>query len=341
MPAARRLTRGRALLLAALFALSGAALITPSATASAAAAAAESASGQNGAEELRWVRLDKLHPTQGAVGHDQVHYKLGRYASTKDEDRGKFNKKYDDWCEANGQGEAASVRAHARLDKPGRFSCTIPEGQETADSVAAMKTVVVGPRDRLYLTDGHHTFTSFWETPDGGPKTKIRVRVAADLSHLDKKEFWAEMEQRGWVWLRDGGGRKITADQLPGRLGLDRLDDDPYRALVYFTRDIGYQKPAKPVEFLEFYWGAWLRDDLRLSLDDYDLDDHADYLRLVEDASRAMVALPGTTELADGRTADGLGRLATWNAKEFAKLSTPMADAKPGKLAYALNHRLR
>jgi len=29
--------------------------------------------------------------------------------------------------------------------------------------IGEMKTAVVGPGGQLYLTDGHHTLTSFWE----------------------------------------------------------------------------------------------------------------------------------------------------------------------------------
>ncbi|GGV40636.1 hypothetical protein GCM10010495_67640 [Kitasatospora herbaricolor] len=58
-----------------------------------------------------------------------------------------------------------------------------------------------------------------------------------------------------------------------------------------------------------------------------------------------MSAVPGDTVIADGRTADQLGRLTPWNAGkkptggEFGKLSAPITDAKPGKIAYALDLR--
>ncbi|MFF4751690.1 hypothetical protein ACWD5R_04365 [Streptomyces sp. NPDC002514] len=89
--------------------------------------------------ELLDVTLGELHPTQSVLGYDEVSYKLGRYGSDKDEAAGDFNKRFDDWCETNGQGEAASVRPGARLDDPAGFSCTVPLGQETADSVAELE----------------------------------------------------------------------------------------------------------------------------------------------------------------------------------------------------------
>ncbi|MGB4137871.1 MAG: hypothetical protein WA971_14995, partial [Microbacterium sp.] len=66
------------------------------------------------------VRIGDVLPTQPSLGYDEVYYKLGRYTLGKD----KVNKKFDDWCEANGQGEAAAAAPEARLDDPTSFSCT-------------------------------------------------------------------------------------------------------------------------------------------------------------------------------------------------------------------------
>ncbi|MER7997774.1 ParB/Srx family N-terminal domain-containing protein [Streptomyces sp. NPDC095613] len=297
------------------------------------------------AGDLLDVTLDQLRPTQPSVGFDQIYYKLGRYGSTKDEQAGNVNKRFDDWCETNGQGEAASVPPGASLADPASFRCTVAVGEETDGTRAAMKTVVVGPGGALYLTDGHHTLTSFLETPDGGPGLHIRLLVADNLSALTPDAFWRTMRERKWVWLRDENDRPITTDQLPRRLGLARFHDDRYRGLVYFTRDIGYQAPDDAAEYLEFLWGTWLRG--RVDLKAYDLTDHASYLSAVRAASEEMSGTDGDTVIADGRTADELGRMAEWNAGkkptggEFGKLSAPLTDAKPGKLAYALDYRNR
>ncbi|WP_435194005.1 ParB/Srx family N-terminal domain-containing protein [Streptomyces sp. NRRL F-5630] len=295
--------------------------------------------------DLLAVRLDQLHPTQPSVGKDQIFYKLGRYGSPKDEQAGDVNKRFDDWCETNGQGGAKKVPPGARLADPASFTCAIPLGQETDESRAAMKTAVVGPGGRLYLTDGHHSLTSFWEAADGGPGTSLRLRVQADFSELSQSAFWDEMRARHWVWLRDEHGAPVTTDQLPTRLGLSRFHDDPYRSLVYFTRDIGYTAPEDAAEYLEFLWGDWLRE--RLDLGAYDLDDPASYLQAVRDASELMVAADPDEVIADGRTAAELGRLDEWNdgkkpgKGEFGKLSQPLTAEKPGKLAFALAYRSR
>ncbi|MFJ1745453.1 ParB/Srx family N-terminal domain-containing protein [Streptomyces sp. NPDC088116] len=317
-------------------------------TGTAAGAGAKTATGAVTAAkagDLVDVTLDQLHPTQPSIGFDQIYYKLGRYGSTKDEQAGSVNKRFDDWCETNGQGEAATAGSGATLSDPSSFSCTVPLGEETDETRAAMKTVVIGPGGKLYLTDGHHSLTSFLEASDGGPKTPIRLRVAANLSDLSAADFWQTMLERKWVWLRDENNNPITTDQLPQRLGLADFHDDRYRSLVYFTRDIGYQAPDEAAEYLEFLWGTWLRD--RVDLDAYDLTSHASYLKAIRAASEAMTETDGDTVIADGRTADELGRMSEWNdgkkptGGEFGKLSAPITDAKPGKLAFALDYRSR
>jgi len=299
------------------------------------------------ADDLIDVTLGELHPTQPVVGYDEVYYKLGRYASDKDEQAGKANKRFDDWCEANGQQEAASAGPDANLADPASFSCTVPVGQETPETIAAMKTVVIGPGGVRYLTDGHHSLTELIETPDGGPSTHVRVRVVADLSNLDAAAFWTRMQDEHWVWLRDANDQQITPDQLPAKLGLGSLGDDQYRGLVYFTRDIGYQQPSADdggsPEFLEFYWGRWLRQHYDLS--QHDLTNAKDYLDLIEDASKDMTKLGKDDEVSDGKTAGGLGRMSDWNdgksedKGEFGDLGKPMSDEEPGKLAYALDYK--
>ena len=237
------------------------------------------------ADELRDITLGEVHPTQAVLGFDEVYYKLGRYRSDKDEAAGDFNKRFEDWCETNGQGAVASVSSGARLDDPGSFKCEVPVGEETDETIAEMKTAVVGPGGELYLTDGHHTLTSFLESPDGGSGMHLRVRITDDLSDLPTAEFWKTMEEKKYVWLRDENNKPIAVDQLPDRLGLDGFDDDKYRSLVYFTRDIGYEQcrdDGHPSSSSST--GAPGCEELSTSR--YDLTDRDDYLDAVEKSSK-------------------------------------------------------
>jgi len=103
------------------------------------------------------VALEQLHPTQAVVGFDQIYYSLGLFAD-------KPAKVFDEYCETNGQGAAGNVPKKADLHQPSSFTCKDPVGTHPDD----MKTVVVGPGGQLYLTDGHHSFTTLWEVPGGG-----------------------------------------------------------------------------------------------------------------------------------------------------------------------------
>ncbi|MGW6714185.1 ParB/Srx family N-terminal domain-containing protein [Streptomyces globisporus] len=341
------MNRSRALLLAGVLAAG-----TVVAGAGTGAAAADPCSGSGPLPrtcaqpgDLIDVTLGELHPTQAVLGFDQVFYKLGRYGGGRDEAAGDVNKRFDDWCETNGQEEAASAGPGARLDDPSSFSCTVPVGLETPETVAPMKTAVIGPGGKLYLTDGHHTLTSFLEGPDGSPRMHIRLRVTDNFSALSPAAFWQRMAAEKKVWLRDENNRPLGVEQLPDRLGITHFRDDPYRSLVYFTRDIGYEVPDGATEFLEFSWGAWLRGEHDTAA--YDLTAPGPYLDLVKRASQSMAALAPDAVVDDGRTAAQLGRIDEWNGGkketggEFAKLGKPLSDPKPGKLAEALEYKAR
>lgn len=304
------------------------------------------------------VRLGELHPTQGAIGHDQIHYRLGRWQAdirrpTWQADAAQqlaylqntVQKRFEEYCQAMGGASlhvpsvvvpgdaAASVRklAGARLDDPGSFACKQAPGSLADD----LKTVVIGWDGNLYLTDGHHTMSALHDVADGGAALPVWVRVAANYRHLGGADaFWQRLADEGRAWLRDGANRPILAQQLPRQLGMaragapDGLPDDPYRSLVYFARDIGYDNGGLP-DFAEFMWADWLRGQLDLSayrlgapatpaqalaeagltkrlLPDGSRDS---YPAAVRDAALLMGRLAPDAPVAAGHTASGLGQI--------------------------------
>jgi hypothetical protein len=286
-------------------------------------ALAEDFSGAK-AGDLLQVRLDQLHPTQAVVGYDQIYYKLGRFSREP-------AKLFDDYCEANGQGESRHVPRTADLHKSDSFSCEQAVGTLGGD----MKSVVVGPQGQLYLTDGHHTFTSFWEQPGAGSQVKVWVRVSDNFSDsADMPEFWGRMRQARKVWLKDAEGHAIEPTQLPQTLGVAALGNDPYRGLLYFVREVGYEKPRSGEsvpEFLEFYWGDWLRQQLPLSR--YDLQDSGGYRDAIEAAAQLMTKLPAQAPVGDsGFTASQLGAYSSLDRKELGKVVSR-------KLSYMLQYK--
>lgn len=287
--------------------------------------------------DLLEVRLSDLRPTQPSLGYDEVYYRVGRYTLGE----GAANQLLDQWCATNGQDGLKQAQPGATVADPASFSCEVAAGSETAESKVAMKTVVIGPGGQPYLTDGHHTLTSFWEAPGAGPDTRVRLRVTGNLSAQQPDAFWTEMQSRGWTWLQDADGNPVAPDQLPMSLGLDQFANDQYRGVLFFVRDVGYGQDDDSPAFQEFYWGRWLRDqsDPALKPQEFSLTETASYLTLIGNVGKAIVALPPDSVVAAGRTAAELGRLDTFGQQAFDALTEPVGSPKPGKLAYALAYK--
>lgn len=199
--------------------------------------------------DLLEVRLGDLHPTQPAIGYDQIYYKLGRYTLGKDD----VNKRFDDWCEANGQGGVEDAEPDATLADPSTFDCEVEIGDETDAELDAMKTLVVGPGGVPYLTDGHHTFTSLLEV--AGPDVRVRVRVQGNLSTLPTSRFWGRMEADDRVWLRDADD-VVDGGYTAAELGVleewndgDAADDGEFAKLA---RPYSDDKPGKLAYAMEY-----------------------------------------------------------------------------------------
>lgn len=168
--------------------------------------------------------------------------------------------------------------------------------------------------------------------------------MVANLSDLSTADFWARMKAEKWVWNYDVDGNEVPVEQLPSGVGLAKFQNDKYRSLTYFARDIGFTPGTIP--FQEFYWGAWVRDSGAVDISGWDSNNLTSYLSTVEAVSRAQVAAPKDAVIDSGRTAAELGALNAWNdgkaagKGEFGKLSAPYSDDKPGKLAYALQYKM-
>jgi hypothetical protein len=115
-----------------------------------------------------------------------------------------------------------------------------------------MVPVVLGHKQRLYLVDHHHLALALHEE---GVK-HVLTSIVADLSHLDRQEFWSVMDHRNFVYPFDVDGVRHPIEHLPKRI-VD-LKDDPFRALAGAIRDAGgFAKIDAP--FSEFLWADFLR----------------------------------------------------------------------------------
>ncbi|MCC5795862.1 MAG: ParB/Srx family N-terminal domain-containing protein [Methylophaga sp.] len=254
------------------------------------------------------VTLKQLKPTQASVGYDQIYYKLGRYQFDTE-------KLFDEMCENNGQKAISKFSRSSNPADMSSYQCTDEIGANPSD----MKTVVIGPDNALYLTDGHHTFNVLWHMENGGPDFKVHVVVADDYRHLsDMKAFWSQMKDDNNLLLLDDKFQAIEHSQLPTSLGLDNFYNNPYRALMYYTRKIAWEKPKPAFNYVEFYWGKEIFDKIDLSK--YDLNSLDGYKKAVEDTAQVILSVNTNNVGGTMRSAERLGRFKGFDKGEFDKL---------------------
>ena len=275
------------------------------------------------AGKVTQVTLHDLIPTQPSIGYDQVYYKLGRYKLDS-------KKKFDEICEANGQKGLAHFDTNSTSNDATSYQCDEPVGSRLKD----MKTIVIAPNGHYYLTDGHHTFNAFWHMQGGGEQFKINVVVAKDYRNLtNMSQFWSAMVADGNTWLQNSKGNTISYKALPTSLGMEHFENDKYRSLMYFSRDIAWDKPAAPVPFLEFYWSRELRKDI--DLDKYDLTTKEGYRQAVSDVSHYLVAMKSDNVGGSGKSTKEMGQFDSFDEKNLNKLF----DAKKGKATFMLQYK--
>ena len=271
--------------------------------------------------------VSALHPTQAFIAHDQVNYTLQRYQTDR-------QKLFDDLCENRGQGDDAVFTPDSDPRDAATYRCA--GAAEPGAYAAAMKTAVRGPGGQLYLTDGHHTFSIFHDFDELGSGTEVAVVVTHDRSALTEAQFWQWLQDSHLTWLYDADGRQIDADQIPAELGRLALADDPYRAAMYFLRDLLWQRPQPAMPFAEFYWAQHIRNQEALHASG--LESAADYLRWLQNISTYMAELPAQTVIGpQGQGPDEMGRLPPAQQQNIGVL---LCDQdKPGRLAMALTAR--
>lgn len=144
---------------------------------------------------------------------------------------------------------------------------------------------VLGPGDRLYITDHHHLGRAAYEA---GVETGF-FEIVADLSACDRAGFWARMDEEHWVHPLDAAGVRHRYAAIPDHL--EQLVDDAYRSLAGYVRDRGGFAKT-PAAFAEFVWADFFRRTIAVE------DLEHDFAAAVETAlrlarSEAAHGLPG------------------------------------------------
>ena len=107
--------------------------------------------------------------------------------------------------------------------------------QLQADLLTDIEPVVIGPGGKLYLTDGHHTFTALLDSIYGASNPTVYVDVIANYSNLTTAQFFATMQSQNLLLpLNDGVAETVNdATGAPIPTSLTGLTSDVYRGLEY------------------------------------------------------------------------------------------------------------
>lgn len=144
---------------------------------------------------------------------------------------------------------------------------------------------VVGPEERIFITDHHHLARAALEL---GIATAFFL-IEADMRQLDYTTFWRTMGEKHWAHPIDQHGARQPFAAIPKHL--EELRDDVYRSVAGFVRTAGgYDKT--PTAFAEFLWADFFRHRIVVG------PTHEDFQRAVAAAlalarTPAACALPG------------------------------------------------
>src|SRR5271169_6324543 len=115
-----------------------------------------------------------------------------------------------------------------------------------------MIPVVLGPKERRYVTDHHHLARALL---DEGV-TEVATSVVLDLSRVDPDGFWIALDNLSLMHPFDAKGRRQKYGKIP--TAVSDLVDDPFRSLAgELRRAGGFAKDTTP--FSEFLWADFLR----------------------------------------------------------------------------------
>jgi hypothetical protein len=98
-----------------------------------------------------------------------------------------------------------------------------------------IEPVVIGPDGKLYLLDGHHTFTALIDSTYGASNPTVYVNIVANFSNLTTSEFWTQMQSANLLLpLNEGVPQTVNVNTgAPIPTSLTGLTNDPYRGLEY------------------------------------------------------------------------------------------------------------
>lgn len=174
---------------------------------------------QNKREQKCLISIDKVHPTQFALGMVSIKKKVNKIEK-------RFKKK----------------QLHDKI-----IEKVIP--------------VVIGPDQKYYILDGHHSSYALLKAEIPHNKKVLHVSITKDCSTCSDNEFKRTMTQDGFSYLYCPEFIKREFYELPKTLS--DLGDNPYRSLSWVLREKGCYNKVN-VNYLEFIWAKILKTELEL-----------------------------------------------------------------------------
>jgi autotransporter-associated beta strand protein len=119
--------------------------------------------------------------------------------------------------------------------KTAGFDLLTDQAELTANLLTDIEPVVIGPDGKLYLLDGHHTFTALAESVWGASNPTVYVDVVANYSGMSETQFFQTLQSNNLLLpLNDGVPQTVNdATGAPIPTSLLDLTNDPYRGLEY------------------------------------------------------------------------------------------------------------
>eukprot|EP01132_Coremiostelium_polycephalum_P001339 gene1339-1690_t len=177
----------------------------------------------------KFFQINKLRPTQCAVGMDHVNRKVNELKALKSEESGNI---------------------------------------KVVDFIASHPAPVVVRGDNIYLIDNHHLCRALYELGDdffkdlplenNTKKPIICIKVVSDLSNLNENDFWDKMKQEKWVHPFNKHGKgPLPVNEIPNKVS--ELEDDLFRSVAAVVKiKGGFKKTFIP--YAEFQWANYFRD---------------------------------------------------------------------------------
>tara|TARA_Y100001968_G_scaffold18921_1_gene14876 strand:+ start:5155 stop:5811 length:657 start_codon:yes stop_codon:yes gene_type:complete len=115
--------------------------------------------------------------------------------------------------------------------------------------------IVSNQKNDLWMLDRHHRLRALIELDN---ETEAYGYLVAKVDSSNNEDVLNFLSQQGWLYLFNSRG---IGPQLPASLpeNLLKMQDDPYRSLVWRLKKDGLISPQPLIPYHEFRWSSWLR----------------------------------------------------------------------------------